>query len=202
MFDRGSWDRTQHRYGKPQRRSTVRQVLPLTVATIVVLATLTGLLARARERTATVRISPAATPTIAVRSPAQTIASGAPPRATPPSRTAGTRGLRGRASSRGPEPVSPVRRPRVRAVRRLRAPGRKRAQGHARGTPIPRPNSGSLPEPRAPTPAPSDPTVPAPGQVPVAPQAPQLAVAADALPPVPRPAGPSIPPCYPGELNC
>jgi hypothetical protein len=137
-------------------------------------------------------------PTIAVGSPADTMASGAPRRETPPSGAARIRERRGRASGRGPAAVFLVRRRRASATRRPREPGRT----HEHSTSIPGPNSGSLPESRALTAAPSDPTVPARGQAPVAPKALESAVAADALPPAPWPAGNSTPPCYPGELNC
>ena len=62
MFDRGSWNRTQRRYGTPERRSAIRNVLPLMVATMVIVAALAMLLVSGHGRIATVTVASGATP--------------------------------------------------------------------------------------------------------------------------------------------
>jgi hypothetical protein len=62
MFDRGSWNRTQRRYGTRERRSAIRNVLPLMVATIVIVAALAMLLVSGHGRIATVTVASGATP--------------------------------------------------------------------------------------------------------------------------------------------
>lgn len=60
MFDRGSWNRTQRRYGTPQRRSTIGRALALSVPTMVIVAALV-ILTSAYTQGTTVTLAPSAT---------------------------------------------------------------------------------------------------------------------------------------------
>jgi hypothetical protein len=116
MLDRGSWNRTQRRYGTPERRSVTANVLSLMVATMVIVAALAMLVVSGHGRRAMVTVAPA-TPTMGLGSPGRTIASASPPRAAvrmSPRRARALRGPRGARPQRGrsgPAPVSRTARP-------------------------------------------------------------------------------------------
>jgi hypothetical protein len=206
MFDRGSWNHTQRRYGTRKRRSAIRRVLALIVPTIVIVAAL-AILTSAYMRRTTVTIAPSATPSIALASAGPTIAAAAQPQPALP--TTAPRGRFRPSASRGrvvrtlasvAVRVPPVSR--VRPVLAVPASGRRRGHPHAPSTPVHVANSAvvitAVAAPtssaaRAPRPRPAVQGSEPPSSV---------ATYAQPAPPVPRPARPTTPPCYPGQLDC
>jgi hypothetical protein len=205
MFDRGSWNRRQRRYGTAvQRRSSSRQMLPLTAATTVVVAALAALLASGHGRSSSVTIERAATPPIGPGQIAETIASAETTaraeRPSPVVRPKVVRTSETRRPADGLVRVSSVGRVRLRAAAHVE--GRSRARrGRALRRAAPRAavvvgarrlapsTSGQTGRPSAPALA--------------APPRPQgVAAAVRPAPPAAQAVVSSSPPCYPGQLNC
>jgi hypothetical protein len=218
MFDRGSWNRTQRRYGTRERRSAIRNVLPLMVATMVIVAALAMLLGSGHGRTATVTVAAGSTPAVGLGSAGTTIASASPsrpaalmsPRHARPLR--GPRGARSPGGASGPVPVSSSVQ-RVHATMALHVGARSRMRGrrHASRTPMQR--TAVVAQARPSSPLPSGSAVLASRSASVGPsqRRPPAAVVARSQAPaaqtpaaVPHPfvtvsSGPS---CYPGLLGC
>src|SRR5450755_4582440 len=217
MFDRGSWNRTQRRYGTPERRSAIRNVLPLMVATMAIVAALALLLVSGHGQTATVTVASGATPPTGLRPAGKTIPSASPPRPAvlmSPRRVRprrGPRGARSRGGASGPVAVSSVRRVHAIVAPHVGARSRRRGRRHASRTPMQRTAVVAEARPSSPLPSRSaaQPTYsPPPANSP--PAAVAASVARSQAPPAQTPAAvphPSVtarsgPSCYPGQLGC
>lgn len=206
MVERGSWNRTQRRYGTRQRRSAIGRVLALSVATIVVV-TAFAILTSAHIGGTTVTAAPSATPSIALASGGRTIAAAARPQPALPTTAPRARSTppvsRGRiARSRATIAVRVAPSPRVRRalVGQVRAFARRR-RSHGPSTPAHVANSAVVITAGAP-PTPSAPRAPRLRPAVRSEPPSNVATYVQPAPPVPRPAQPTTPPCYPGQLNC
>ena len=207
MFDRGSWNRRQRRYGTAvRRRSSSRQMLPLTAATTVVFAALAVLLASGHGRRSSVTIERAATPAIGPGQRAEPIASAVTPPAQRPSPVVRPKVVRASETRRpadGLVRVSSAGRVRLRAAAHSAhvQVGPQARHGHAVRRAAPR--VAVVVEVRRVAPSTTGQTARRLAPAPAAPPRPQGVAAAV------RPASPaaqavvsSSPPCYPGQLNC
>ena len=208
MFDRGSWNRRQRRYGTAvRRRSSSRQMLPLTAATTVVFAALAVLLASGNGRRSSVTIERAATPAIGPGQRAEPIASAVTPPAQRPSPVVRPKVVRASETRRpadGLVRVSSAGRVRLLAAARsahVQQGGSRVRHGHAVRRAAPR--VAVVVEVRRVAPSTTGQTGRRSAPALAAPPRPQGVAAAV------RPASPaaqavvsSSPPCYPGQLNC
>ena len=219
MFDRGSWNRTQRRYGTRERRSAIRSVLPLMVATMVIVAALAMLLVSEHGRTATVTVAAGETPATGLGSAGKTIASASPPRPAvlaSPRHARPLRGPRGGARSpsgaSGPVRVSSVRRVHAIVARHVGARSRRRGRRHASRMPMQRTTVVAEARPSSPLPngSAAQPTYSPPPPADSPPAAVAASVARSQAPATQTPASVSHPSvtvssgasCYPGYLGC